>query len=267
MAIVAIVALAPGQVLAESVEEPEEVVCAGLGSLTMHVNTVTLHKQETLTKQTSSSDGLCTLTMTLIDASSEDNPADKTKSCKVSVSPAVSNDGPIDITPSESGDCDTVDYVVDLDFAHGGSNQNVWAAHPNATEPATKETPESGFVGASGCFYTARAEYAHRSGRDVSTHGWWYSPRGSGCPDKARVSVWLQGHRCAYGNQVCWWQTVKFKREHIGPKNITGRRVTPRRACATYVQTGYRTVTTVRPDGNNGYKTTYSIPVNVFCRT
>ena len=115
MAIVAIVALAPGQVLAESEEEPQEVVCAGLGSLTMGVNTMTLQRNEEMTKHTYSSDGECKLSVTLIDVSSDDNPADKTKSCSVTVTP-VRPDNSIDLTSTVSGDCGTVAFDAALAF-------------------------------------------------------------------------------------------------------------------------------------------------------
>ncbi|MYF23389.1 MAG: hypothetical protein F4209_11715 [Chloroflexi bacterium] len=267
VAIAAIVALTPGQVLAETEpEEADESVCDGLSPLTMGVNTLTLQRQGELTKHRQSMDGKCRMSLTLVDVSSEDQPADRTKTCTVTATPQVYGKV-VEIVPSESGECDTVDYYIDLAFADDYASDSTWVSHSGFAEDEEAAPDGQGVSGASGCFYTARAEYPHRSGRDVSAHGWWWVAPSTGCPDRARVSVWLQGHRCLEGNRVCWWQTVKFKRQHIGPKNLTNKRVTARRTCSTSVQTGYRNVVHVNPDGNNvGSKTTYSIPVNVFCR-
>ena len=77
LAIVAFLAFTPGQVGAESgpeaeTEEPAPVVCDGLYSLTMAVNTMTLKKQGELTKYSYSSDRECEMSLTLRDVSSED---------------------------------------------------------------------------------------------------------------------------------------------------------------------------------------------------
>jgi len=116
MALLAMATLAPEQVRAEVVPaEAEEVVCDGLGSLTMDVNTLTLQRQGELTKQRQSIDGKCRMSLTLVDVSSEDNPADRTKTCTVTAAPRVYGHA-VEIVPSESGECDTVDYYVDLDL-------------------------------------------------------------------------------------------------------------------------------------------------------
>ena len=118
MAIVAIMALSPGQVQAETetdadTEELVEVVCDGLSSLTMIVNTVTLQSMGELAKSTSSWSGECRMTVTLIDVSNDDNPADRTKSCTVTARP-VATGSSIDIEELRVGDCETVETQVDV---------------------------------------------------------------------------------------------------------------------------------------------------------
>jgi len=267
MALLAMATLAPEQVRAEVVPaEAEEVVCDGLGSLTMDVNTLTLQRQGELTKQRQSIDGKCRMSLTLVDVSSEDNPADRTKTCTVTAAPRVYGHA-VEIVPSESGECDTVDYYVDLDLDNDYLGDTVWAPHSGDSGGETFGSGDQSVSGASGsqCIFQARGDYVHVSGRDVSAHGWWRSVTPRYCPEKAGVSVWLQSHRCYSGNRVCWWQTIRYKREKIGAKNLTNRRVTARRTCSTYVYTGFRSVVHAKPDGVPG-KTVITLYRNLPCR-
>ena len=108
-------ALTPGQISAEEEAdtEAETIACSDLDSLAMHVNTSTLQRSQELTKEVTSSDGLCTLTLTLIDGSSEDNPASSLKSCKVKAVPTASNNH-VDVTVTPRGECDTVGYATEI---------------------------------------------------------------------------------------------------------------------------------------------------------
>ena len=165
VAIAAIVALTPGQVLAETEpEEADESVCDGLSPLTMGVNTLTLQRQGELTKHRQSMDGKCRMSLTLVDVSSEDHPADRTKTCTVTATPRVYGKV-VEIVPSESGECDTVDYYIDLAFADDYASDSTWGSHSGFAEDEEAAPDGQGVSGASGCFYTARAEYPHRSGR------------------------------------------------------------------------------------------------------
>ena len=116
MAIAAMVALAPGQVRAEVESEPEApdvVICDGLHALTMGVNTMTLHRMGTLTKHSHSSDRECRMSLTLIDVSSDDAPADNAKVCTVTATPTVT-DSSIDVDESRVGDCSTVEAQIEV---------------------------------------------------------------------------------------------------------------------------------------------------------
>lgn len=246
MAIVAVIALTPGQVRAEADPEPEEtpgVVCEGLGSLTMGVNTMTLQRQGTLTKHTSSTDGECKMSLTLTDASSEDNPADRTKSCTVTVTPVWIGNA-LDLTSTESGDCDTVATDVIIDY--GGSLPGGWAAYSGPTEDPQAATPDSGVVGAAGCVFTPRGAYVHPSGGDASGHGSWWVVKNSGCPDKARVTVYLQAFGCF---NICDWVTVAWNSEWVKPKNVNKDEVVARKRCNGTTETGWRSIAHSNPEG------------------
>ena len=158
LAIVAFMALAPGQVRAESepaaeAEEPAPVVCDGLYALTMAVNTMTLKKQGELTKYSYSSDRECEMSLTLINVSSDDNPADITKTCSVTAAP-IRPDNSFDLTITESGECSTVAIDVAIDYGDSLSSNGAWAqSTETAADPPTTSGPsEDGVVGqARGC--------------------------------------------------------------------------------------------------------------------
>lgn len=147
LTIVAVTALASGQVRAE--EESEEtdtenvaVVCDGLGSLTMSVNTVTLKKAGTLTEYSYSTVGKCTMSLTLVDISSEHNPADKSKGCTVTATPVHSGRA-IDLESIESGQCETVDFQIDLDLDDDYTGC-AWASHSGEAEGLSRMEPPLG---------------------------------------------------------------------------------------------------------------------------
>ncbi len=128
MAIVAIVALSPGQVLEETWEGPQEVICAGLDSLTMSINAATLQSIGELTRSTSSKDGECIVTMTLYDTSDYDKPADSSMTCTVTMVP-IRNDYAFDVDTIDSGDCSTVGIQIQIDY---GDLPGDWAPYPAA---------------------------------------------------------------------------------------------------------------------------------------
>ena len=269
LAVVAIAALAPGQVRAEEASEPEEgnvVICDGLGPLTMYVNTMTLHNLGELTKSSFSWDGECEMSLTLVDVSDEDYPADKTKSCTVTATPeAVGHN--IEVSPTDSGDCDTVDYYVDLAFAGDGSE---WTSY-SGTDAEQSNPPEEsgGAVGASGipCQYSVITDYPHRSGQDVSVHGRWRTTSWTDCPERARVRVWLKSFRCVpEGSSNCFWQTIKFKSAKIKPYNLSSNQVTARRTCKNYRWTAFRPTVQVIPGGGIRSKKVDGAYSNLSCR-
>lgn len=266
IAIIAVAALNPSQVRAEADSASDEVVCDGLGGLTMSVNTMTLKKAGTLTKASHSTDRECIMTLTLVDVSDEDYPADRAKSCTVTATPEA--EGPIiEVDPSDSGDCDTVDYHVDLAFAGDGSE---WMSRTGTEEEQSNPTDVSGgLVGASGvpCRYSAITDYPHRSGGDVSVHGRWYTVSWTDCPARATVKLWLKSFRCLpEGSSNCFWQTVKFKSAKIKPYNLSSNQVTARRTCRSYQWTAFQPTVQVIPGGGIRSKRVVGAYRNLSCR-
>lgn len=234
LAIVAFAALPSGQVQAETEEEPQGVACAGLYSLTMSVNTMTLYKNGSLTKHSYSSDRECRMSMTLIDVSSDDNPADKIKICTVTASPVwVGNT--LDLTFTESGDCDTVAIDVSLDFGDSGPGGGAWAPYtgPEEERSAPSGPGEGGAFGQASCVYTAGGDNPHISsaGPHVSVHGWWNS-WSENCPSRSRVKVWLKAFYC-WNEALNWcaWITVGYKKHDVRARNLSGNWVNARDYC------------------------------------
>ena len=248
MTIVAIVALTPGQVRAEEeaeLEEPDVIICDGLGSLAMYVNTMTLHNLGELTKSTSSWDGECEMSMTLIDVSDEDHPADKAKSCTVTASP-VRDDYGFDIATTESGHCDTVEFSIEMSY---GDLPATWTPY---VEPVGDEE-ESGVAGSTGsgvhgqasCNFGTHGDHPHISstGVYVSVHGWW-TDDGGDCPHLADVTVWLKAYACHWWG--CRWYTVAKNKERVRARNIYRDWVNARDYCGPSTSpTGYRGVVDV----------------------
>ena len=174
-------ALTPGQVRAGAEPEPEteqpaQIVCDGLYSLTMSVNTMTLKRMGELTKYSYSTNRECEMSLTLRDVSSEDNLADITKSCTVT---PIRPDNAIDLASTESGDCDTVAIAANLDFGDAHPSGGSWTAYQGPdVQPSdgttSVESEQPGAYGQSRCVFSSWVDYAHvsRNRRDVSTHGW-----------------------------------------------------------------------------------------------
>ena len=234
-------ALAPGQVWAESesepeAEEPTQVVCDGLSSLTMSVNTKTLQNLGEMTKSSFSSDGEGEMSVTLIDASSDNNPADKTKNCSVTASP-VRDGYALNVSFTESGDCDTV--AIDATIDYGGSlpgDVTPSQFSESDTEPTTDtsavEPGQGGALRRSGCSYTTEGDDPHISSTEdaVSAHGWWTTPGVSwNCPSKADVTVTLRVWVC--DPSECWWSTIGKGKKRVYPGGGSARRATARASC------------------------------------
>lgn len=130
MAMVAMLGLTPGRVLEETWEGPQEVICAGLDSLTMSINAATLQSIGELTRSTSSQDGECVVTMTLYDTSDYDKPADSSMTCTVTMVP-IRHDYSFDVDAVDSGDCSTVGTSIQIEY---GDLPGDWAAYPEARE-------------------------------------------------------------------------------------------------------------------------------------
>ena len=82
-----------------------------------------------LTKYSYSSDRECEMSMTLIDVSSEDNPADITKTCPVTATP-VRNGYALDVSLTELGACGTVAINIIVDYGRQPSGRCHTGAAP-----------------------------------------------------------------------------------------------------------------------------------------
>ena len=116
-----------------------------------------------LTKYSFSSNRECQMSMTLIDVSSEDNPAEEGKICTVTVTPVWSG-GALDLSSIESGDCSTVGTSVTLDFGDILPSDGVWAqSRLRPAAPSTPVVPREGDVGQSGCDFETVSDHPHES--------------------------------------------------------------------------------------------------------
>lgn len=117
------------------------------------------------------------------------------------------------------------------------------------------------------CPYTTHGDYPHRSGTDVSAHGWWNTSDYSLCPTYADVEVWIQGLWCNNPPWNCYWVTVAHSESRIRPRNIYGTRTTARRLCVSTATTGFRNVVDVDLVGVDDPADQYvGPPTDVACR-
>ena len=215
----------------------------------MRVNSMTLKRAGKLTKHSYSSDGECDMAVTIIDVSSDDNPANRTKSCSVTVTP-VRTGNSLDLTSTESGDCSTVAIDVAIDYGDSLPSDGAWAQYTPSEEEssAADASDESGATGRTvgGCDFDTRSDDPHMSSTNihVSVHGWWVDNEwGVGdCPYRAWVTVWLKAYYCEsqpWG--PCTWRTVGYNRHAVRADNLASNRVNARSFCGpSTTQVGYR---------------------------
>ena len=199
---------------------------------------MTLKRMGELTKYSYSTNRECEMSLTLRDVSSEDNPADITKRCSVTVTP-IRPDNAIDLASTESGDCDTVAIAANLDFGDGHPSGGSWTAYQGSdVQPSdgttSVESEQPGAYGQSRCVFSSWVDYAHvsRNRRDVSTHGWWEDDSSSACPEYDDVKVWLQSHWCRVPRDGhCYWQTESYNKQRVRAWDQGGRKVNARTVC------------------------------------
>ena len=88
------------------------------------------------------------------------------------------------------------------------------------------------------CWFWQRVEWPHRSGADVSVHGYWEHAFGF-CPPTAVVTVWLQQYECS----TPWWCRWVNRAESSGEVREGGghgKRVTARVRCISTQTTKWR---------------------------
>ena len=93
-----------------------------------------------------------------------------------------------------------------------------------------------------GCVYETGGDDPHKSGGEVSAHGWWIK-KSDKCPSRADVAVWLQTAWC--NDFGCQWITISFNKDRIRPGRGRGRRVTARHECHSNEWTFYRNMVAV----------------------
>lgn len=116
------------------------------------------------------------------------------------------------------------------------------------------------------CVFGSRTDHPHRSGGDVSVHGWWVYIWGA-CPQFAWVTVWLQQEECSTPYWCRWVnrgpRSMKMVREGGG----AGNRATARVACASTQTTRWRGAVDVDLIGYfDDPLVEYGVPAWVQCR-
>ena len=135
------------------------------------------------------------------------------------------------------------------------------------------ETPREGSDGAASaptaqtvagsCSYETRGDWPHRSGADVSAHGWWIYLSGS-CPSQADVTVYLQQYWCdAWG---CRWITRAQGAKRVYAGGGSANRANARKYCDSSEYTGWRNVVDVDLVGVSDPSDKAYIIQNVYCR-
>ncbi len=210
---------------------------------------MTLKKQGELTKYSYSSDRECEMSLTLIDVSSDDNPADITKTCSVTATP-VRDGYALDVTLTEAGDCVTVGIEVEIDYGDslpgGGTLAQLSESETNPSTDTTAVGPgEGGVFGQGDCNYHTEGDLPHISSsrpKAVSAHGWW-TTRGVNwnCPSKADVTVTLQVRVCNPFD--CWFSTIGKGKKRVRSGGGSSRRATARASCEVWAcKIAYRSI-------------------------
>ena len=228
-----------------------------------------------LTKYSYSSDRECEMSMTLIDVSSEDNPADITKTCSVTATP-VRNGYALDVSLTELGACGTVAINIIVDY--GGSHPAgvTLAQLPESeNDPSTDTTAvgpgQGGVLGQTSCNYRTEGDQPHISSsrpQAVSAHGWWIALRPkSNCPSKADVTVTLQMRVCERFSNDCWFSTIGKGKKRVYPGGGSSRRATARASCQSWdSKIAYRSIIEVDLVGQRDPSDVQIMQNELYCR-
>ena len=98
-----------------------------------------------------------------------------------------------------------------------------------------------------GCDYTTEGDDPHKSGGDVSAHGWWENDD-SDCPRYADVEVWLKAYVCLYDGDEkvrCEWETLDHDEKRLRQGGGRGKRTSVRHGCADSRQVSYMNIVDV----------------------
>ena len=123
--------------------------------------------------------------------------------------PSSLNERPQGFTAHGFGPLDVVSVDLLLENGSFAPAPPVGPGPHNNQTPIGSRLPPGGMllqsISAGECRYDQRVDRAHRSGTDVSTHGWWVNLGGT-CPAMANVDTYLQAYWC--GSYGCRWVTV-----------------------------------------------------------
>ena len=115
------------------------------------------------------------------------------------------------------------------------------------------------------CEFSSELDDPHRSGGEVSAHGWWID-RNDDCPRLADVENWLHQWTCDANGGNCSWILVHQDETRVREGGGHGRRNTVRGQCATDDTTGYRNIVDVDLVGRLDPSDHYYRIFNVNCR-
>lgn len=137
------------------------------------------------------------------------------------------------------------------------------APYPGGEAGASADSTPSVQTVAGSCSYRTRGDNPHRSGADVSAHGWWLYLSGS-CPSQADVTVDLEQWWCdAFGCR--WiWRARGSARVYAG--GGSGRWANARKTCDSSQLTGWRNVVDVDLVGVSDPGDKEYVIANVNCR-
>ena len=119
----------------------------------------------------------------------------------------------------------------------------------------------------SGCNYTTEGDYPHKSGGDVSAHGWWEN-NDPDCPRYADVEVWLKAWLCLYdGDQKvrCYWETLDHDEKRIREGGGKGKRTSVRHGCSGSKPISFRNIVDVDLVGIWDWPDKKTIRKSVYC--
>lgn len=130
---------------------------------------------------------------------------------------------------------------------------------------SVEQTVAAALLSAFGCDYTTHSDNPHKSGNEVSVHGWWTKSPGSSCPRYAYVTVELEAYYCHW-RSGCWWvaQSVNSDRVRSG-EGGRGRRVAARFPCVSNNLVGWRSIVDVDLEGQIDMPLIVSRAANVEC--
>ena len=209
------------------------------------------------------------MAVTIIDVSSDDNPANRTKSCSVTVTP-VRTGNSLDLTSTESGDCSTVAIEVAIDLGVNLPGDGGWVQYTPSGEktPAPVGLGEGGATSRFGCDFDTESDDPHISstGEHVSVHGWWDDNFDDSCPYRATVTVWLKAFYC-WNEALNWcaWITVGYNSHDVRAYNRSNDRVNARDYCNPATSyTSYQGIVDVEVIGQWDWSDKHYSPIREF---